>query len=203
MTDTGNEPYNALRLIDDLGLYHAILTNPTRQQPLKPDTSTWKAAYSGLKALTSAKSLDALRNVLLLQSKEAMYLAWVTATVLPWDSIPHGKSALKARSAQPDVVQVVREGLKAPSKVCDIVAAAHRNKSEIISLKTAVCTQSSLGSKRDRLGMAIRRWDARDMAWRTQVVYALLSEVMEKSVLGLEEGKNASERMPTIGCGRY
>jgi len=80
---------------------------------------------------------------------------------------------------------VIREGIKATNKVCEIVTSSVRNLNEITRLVDGVDTQKRRAQKipgsedltaRDTLGMAVRRWGP---TWRSQTMYALLVELGE------------------------
>lgn len=73
---------------------------------------------------------------------------------------------------------VAREGIKANNRICDAVTAAFRNHEDISSFKTAVVNKEPWTRERDKLGMAIRRWDATGGHWKVQVVLAILIEAM-------------------------
>jgi tRNA nucleotidyltransferase (CCA-adding enzyme) len=85
----------------------------------------------------------------------------------------------KKPSSPPLVATISREGFKAPNRLSDIVAAAHRHREEIMELKDAVCNGKPSVQERDRFGMAIRKWDSPAGTWRLQVLNALLVEALE------------------------
>ena len=81
----------------------------------------------------------------------------------------------------PYATLVAREGIKATNRICDAVTAAFRHCEEISSFKRAVIDQESWTHERDKLGMAIRRWDATGGHWKVQVVLAILVEAMSST----------------------
>jgi tRNA nucleotidyltransferase (CCA-adding enzyme) len=101
------------------------------------------------------------------------------AALCPWAEVatptpskPGGKVLL------PFATMVAREGIKANNRTCDAVTAAFRHREEITSFKNAVVNKELWTHERDRLGMAIRRWDATGSHWKVQVVLAILVEAM-------------------------
>lgn len=69
-----------------------------------------------------------------------------------------------------------------PKKLCAVIIAAQRHWREIRERKEAICLDIKLNrkSQRDIVGMAIRKWDARNSQWRLQVLYAILVDAMSQ-----------------------
>lgn len=199
----------ALALIDRLGLYDTIFTDPRRVECDSIDTSSWNETYDGLQEIMAvrdvgAKGCDPLGTIksTLLRSSDDNYLAWLLCSFTPWSrvktavpDIPMGKAP------RPLAATVAREGLKADNKVMKLVEGAVNNLHEITASKDAIAgsdvpTTSPLKRKldstsRDDLGMSIRRWGPQ---WRNHAMYAILVGLMEaedetgmsKVTLGLE-----------------
>ncbi|OTB14139.1 hypothetical protein K445DRAFT_319326 [Daldinia sp. EC12] len=174
----GNHPHKSLEYVHDLGLYHTIFTDPSKTGMPTPDISNWKLAYDCLNLLRLNKTPGSIYDVLV-RSDEAAYYAWVLAAICPWENIEDPKHSGKGKAPPPLVTLAVREGIKAPNKLCDITTAAHNNRSEIMSLAAAVSDKAPFITERDRFGMAIRRWDSKGGHWTLQVLYALLVEAMD------------------------
>lgn len=200
MTDTfitGKHPRESLEYIERLGLYHAIFTDsippitsttppPDATPPpaaAKPDIGRWSTAYNLFAKLAERKTPGSIYDVLV-RHDEAVYYAWTLTALVPWEPLSTTASARPrtgpGKAPPPPVTLAAREGIKTPTKFCDLVTAAHNNRGEIISLKNDVVagTQPRI-SERDTFGMAIRRWDARGGHWRLQVLYAMLVEAIE------------------------
>ena len=164
----GNHPREALELLDRLNLYHAIFLDPAKDGPTGPDTTHWHAAYECLDHLIQNRSPGSI-CALLIPSESSAFLAWNLAAVCPWMIVRDPPDQSRKANAPPPVAVVAREGFKAPNKVTDVMAASHRHRDEIVELKRAVCMQEPFIHERDRLGMAIRRWDAQGGPWTLQV----------------------------------
>ncbi|CAK7198168.1 CCA tRNA nucleotidyltransferase, mitochondrial [Sporothrix eucalyptigena] len=192
----GKHPRDALALIDRLGLYHAIFTDPGAEAntPL-PSLAGWASTYQCLHVLAETKTPGSLYDILV-RTEEAQYFAWVLAAIVPWAQVApppppppppapakgKGKGNAGNVPSKPPpapVVLALREGIRAPNKLCDVVAGAYKHRDEILDLKLAVLDKKEPDiHERDRFGMAIRSWEARGSNWRLQVLFALLFEVM-------------------------
>ncbi|KAI8666124.1 hypothetical protein NCS57_00836400 [Fusarium keratoplasticum] len=174
----GAHPHQSLEFIDELQLFPAIFTDPTREGLPVPDDSRWRVAYSCLQDLLQDKSPSSIASRLV-QTDDATYTAWNLAAICPWMTVEEPPNFRKKANSLPLVAVVAREGFKAPNKLSDIIAASHRHREEIMTLKRGVCDGESFIQERDRFGMAIRKWDMPAGSWRLQVLNALLVEVME------------------------
>ncbi|OAA56015.1 tRNA nucleotidyltransferase [Cordyceps fumosorosea ARSEF 2679] len=172
-------PRLALQLIDDIGLYHAIFTDPARPGLEQPDITRWPVAYNGLDDMLQTQTPGSIAATLT-HTDEQRWIAWNLAAVSPWLRIADPPGTKKKANALPPVGVVAREGYKAANKLTDIMAASHRHLAEILDLKAAVLTGAPHVHERDRLGMAIRRWDAQGGSWRLQVLAAVFAEVLER-----------------------
>lgn len=186
---TGNHPLRSLEYINNLGLYHTIFTDPSKPDIPTPDISNWRSVYECLDSLRRNKTPGSIYDVLV-RSDEAAYYAWVLAAICPWENVETPKHSGKGKAPPPLVTLAAREGIKAPNKLCDLATAAHNNRTEIMSLVTAVSDKAPFIAERDRFGMAIRHWDSRAGHWRLQVLYAFLVEVM--NVLGTKSKDTVS-----------
>jgi tRNA nucleotidyltransferase (CCA-adding enzyme) len=185
----GKRPRSALQLIDRLGLYHIIFMDPTNPAAPKPDTKKWQSAYDCLGYL-SEKS-DPLLSTLA-TGPEERYLAWLLAALVPWSQVrePEQLAGDKKRKKQSHwATAAVREGIKAPTRVCDLVEAASRNRLEILRLKSCVDGGTEDGKQRDKLGLSIMKWNNRGLDWKLQVLYAMLVDVFEHTLDVDTEGR--------------
>lgn len=166
----GPDPLMALSLIDRLGLYNTIFTDPTRELKNAPDLPYFASAYKVVNELLSAgEGIPSTIPEALTRNAEEKYLAWICATVMPWADapmVPHQKPTQRPHYA---AYLVAREGFKAPNRICDVVAASLHNGDEIRQMVSDNVTA------RDKLGMAVRRWGA---SWRTQVLFSLTYEMV-------------------------
>lgn len=172
-------PRIALQIIDRLNLYHAIFTDPAKQDEAKPDISRWQVAYDGLEDLLSSQSPGSV-GATLVRTPGAKYTAWNLAAVAPWIKVEDAPGTKKKANALPPVGVMAREGFKACNKLTDVMGACHKHGAEILELKTAVLEGKEHISERDRFGMAIRRWEQYGGSWRLQVLATMLVEAMER-----------------------
>ncbi|KAL2200634.1 hypothetical protein P885DRAFT_27420 [Corynascus similis CBS 632.67] len=175
----GKQPVESLRLIDRLGLYHAVFTDPERSDMPRPDTASWPSAYECLDFLEVHKTPGSIYD-LLVTSEEARYYAWSLATLTLWEQLPDDPPLKSGKPALPLPTQAAREGFKAPNKLSDVVTAAHRHRPAILELMELVRDKREDRNKRDLFGMAIRDWDSRGGSWRLQVLFAILVDVAER-----------------------
>lgn len=140
----------------------------------QPSLEGWSATYGFLH--DSASHIESFYDVLV-TSDEARYYAWVLACVAPFARLPTSPSA-NPKKQPPLATVAVRVGIKAPGKLSDLVTAAVRHREEICELKSKVCSSDASTIGRDRLGMAIRGWEAKGGYWRLQVLFAILYDVM-------------------------
>ena len=105
-----------------------------------------------------------------MKKKEATWkakdLSWIMAALTPWADVPDPLSKKPGGRTDPFGAEVAREGIKLPSKQCDIVSHAFRNRKSIMAAKKAVLSGESWILARDKLGMEIRRWGP---TWKLQV----------------------------------
>ncbi|KAK3380115.1 tRNA nucleotidyltransferase-like protein [Lasiosphaeria ovina] len=175
----GNNPCQSLELIDRFRLYHAIFTNPNREDMPKPDVSNWRAAYQCLGFLERNRAPGSIFDRLV-KDDETRAFAWALATLTPWEQLPDDVNPdPKKKPPPPLAAQAAREGFKAHNKLRDVVVAAHRNRSAIVALKEVVRTgQQPQVNDAAVFGMAIRVWDgAAGTHWRLQVLFAILVDV--------------------------
>ena len=175
---SGPHPGRALVLLDRLGLYHAIFTDPAQPSLSQPAVDRWHVAYTCLDHVLRNHSPGSVGS-LLVRSQDAAYLAWNLAAVSPWMATEDLPNPSRKANAPPLVVVIAREGFRAPNKVATVMAASHRHLKEIIDLKAAVCRKDPRAHQRDELGMAIRRWDGHGGFWTLQVLNALLVDAMK------------------------
>lgn len=178
---SGKHPGVALALVDRLGLYHAIFTDPTSKEP-KPDISAWKAAYGFLDAGNLQAEFAVSIYSRLVRNEEDAYIAWTFAAMIPWDGVKNPNLTRETQRLQnmPLIARAAREGIKATNKVCTAISAAHAYRNEVIELKRLACSEDEARGRRDVFGMAICRWDNKTGNWRLPVLYAILAEAMKK-----------------------
>jgi tRNA nucleotidyltransferase (CCA-adding enzyme) len=210
--DLGKDPLGALVLIDRLGLYDTIFTDPTNDIPTAPDLNCWQQTYQFLHSTlhdvdhgaSSATNPRSRIQSMLIRGAEEAYLAWLLVALTPWanlQALPTGKPGRK--KLQPMAAIVAREGLKVNNKVLEVIVGACTNGEEITKL---ISDQeyspeeegTSLGivgpTDRSALGMAIRRWGYN---WRYHVLFALLLDLKR-----IGNGTQGSSGLPYLGMDR-
>ncbi|GJC77880.1 CCA tRNA nucleotidyltransferase, mitochondrial [Colletotrichum liriopes] len=190
----GKRPRSSLDLIRNLGLYEAIFTDPNGIEHPQPDLSKWHLVYDLLDNLVCNATPGSIYDVLV-RSDEAAYFAWNLAAVIPYSHVEKEIPLPKSRATLPLTTLVAREGIKAPNKLCDVITAAHRHRPDITAFKQNFCAKEPVATKRDTVGMAIRKWEGQGSHWRVQVLYALLVEALDKLPSGSDAGKK-----PAIPC---
>ncbi|KAI1176700.1 hypothetical protein F4777DRAFT_587777 [Nemania sp. FL0916] len=196
----GKDPRRALQYINDLGLYHTIFTDPRKPATELPAMSQWPGAYECLEHLLQHRKLGSISDILI-QTDEAPHYAWVLAALTPWEGVD--KSVYNSKGKPPPllITLAAREGIKAPNKLCDLITAAHNNRADIMSLKTAVVQKTGYINERDRFGMAIRHWDAKGGYWRLQVLFSLLVEAVHRWKVGSAISSESHARdVPYVPC---
>jgi tRNA nucleotidyltransferase (CCA-adding enzyme) len=104
-------------------------------------------------------------------------MSWILVALVPWSAIPNPPWT----GHKPPLLfgtRVAQEGIKANSKICNLVNSAFKNYTQITDLKDAVAKGETYIHERDTVGMRIRTWDADGGNWRIQALFALLVEVM-------------------------
>ena len=129
--------------------------------------------------MESNKTPGSLIEVLV-SSPDAHELSWLLASLSPWAEVdlPAPKEGTR-KPLLPNATLVAREGIKATNRICDTVTAAFLHYKEITIFKKAVNEGDSWVLERDKIGMAIRRWDAQGGHWKVQVIFAILIEAMQ------------------------
>ncbi|PQE16298.1 hypothetical protein CJF32_00006164 [Rutstroemia sp. NJR-2017a WRK4] len=175
----GDNAWSALHLIDRLGLYSTIFTDPTASDIPNPSTTNWKVVYDLLLQMASNETPGSLYKTLV-RSDDAKYISWILAAVVPWTTIPPAEPSKPGAKAPPPYgALVAREGLKAESKLCSMVAGAFKQYAEITELKVAVNEGDSHVHDRGTIGMMIRRWESQGGHWKSQVLFAILVEALK------------------------
>lgn len=180
----GPDPYGAAVLIDRLDLYLTIFTDPTKQHDYRPHMDLLEPARACLSRINESDLAETYLPIrlVLIQNAEDSYVAWLLAFMIPY---ANASPVFTKRKSKPYYLSelVIREGVKAPNKICELIAAASRNLGEISGLvqdfsEHAKHTSQSPRGKdptaRDTLGMAIRQWGP---SWRSQVLFSMLYEV--------------------------
>jgi tRNA nucleotidyltransferase (CCA-adding enzyme) len=180
----GPDPHEAMRLVFDLGLYFTIFSDPSVDDAkhYRPDIEGTLALIDEVKTLLGSGS-DL--SEILVRDDDERYLTWILSAVVPYRDAPQPALEPGRKAPPPIPTGVIREGIKAMNKVCDIITSSVRNLDEItkfvngIEVQKRRIRQAPEGedlTARDTLGMAIRRWGP---TWRSQVMYALLVELIE------------------------
>lgn len=177
---TGNNPKNALHLIDRLGLYSTIFTDPTVHLSPAPNTDSWNVVYDCLEQLKSNETPKSIYQSLV-RSDDARYLGWILAALTPWATVPEPVPVKKGKLPLPLGAVVAREGIKADNKTVNVVTGSFRNYESIIKLKDDVGRKEAYVHERDTVGMSIRRWDGQGGHWRLQALFALLVEALKRN----------------------
>lgn len=175
----GKDPRRSLQYINELGLYNAIFTDPTKPDDPLPDLSHWHRAYECLHHISKDQVSSSISRVLV-RTDEDSYYAWTFSALAPWEYVDEPVFTGKGKPPQCIISRAAREGIKTGNKLCDLVIAAHKNRPEIMALKTTVVQKTAQMNERDRFGMAIRNWDAKGGYWRLQVLLCLLVEAMQR-----------------------
>ncbi|RFU72668.1 cca trna nucleotidyltransferase, mitochondrial [Trichoderma arundinaceum] len=177
----GKTPCVALELLDRLGLYQAIFSDPLQEDVSMPDTSRWHVAYTCLDELLRNRDPGSICQALVDDGDgDSTYLAWNLAAVSPWIPVEDRSGRKQKANALPPVGVIAREGFKASNKLTTIMAACHKHRAEILEMKTAVCESAPIINQRDTLGMAIRKWEAVGGNWKLQVLGVILVDAMEQ-----------------------
>lgn len=183
----GTDPCGALKWIDTLDLYTTVFTDPIALPSYQPDLQHWPTAYRYILDLTSRNHAEQQSFFgKLVSNPEEQYLAWISAAMVPWVDAPLPPPPKKNRQPIPFVVSVAQEGFKAPNKVSNFLAASMQHLNEIRMLIDKFNSHLKFPNRRtegidatapDTIGMTIRRWG---VAWRQQVLFALLYEVFSR-----------------------
>lgn len=169
----GEYPRDAVRYIHDLGLYYTVFTDPSNEDMARPDLTGWREAYNFLDCLATYPLYDVL-----VTSDEERYLAWILACIVPFSRVPF--DAANYRKNPPAAMLAAREGVKAPNRITEVVTAAVLHREEIVELKNIAVQGLEHANERDYFGMRIRAWDAREKLWRSQVLFAMLDDIMQR-----------------------
>lgn len=192
----GPGAHKALSLIDRLGLYNEVFTDPTDAKCNSVDTTNWHRAYDQLRDMTKAGSegsslpspFKTIQSILL-RNADDKYHAWILTCFIPWARAPP-KSQQKSSKRPMNAASVAaREGIKAENKIYRLVDDAVSHLRDIIEKKDAIIREdqttilpskrkqgASADMQREMQGLAIRTWGSN---WRSIVMYALLTEVAE------------------------
>lgn len=190
------KPQRALSLIDRLGLYNEVFTDPTNTNCKLTDTTNWHRAYNqlqdlinaGSKGSTFSESLKTIASVLL-RKPEEQYQAWILTCFVPWAREPSKHAQQSSKRPMTAAGLAAREGIKAENKICRLVDDAVSHLQDIVEKKNAITLENqttilplkrkqgaSSETQREIQGLAIRKWGSN---WRSSVIYALLIEVAE------------------------
>ncbi|KAG8627867.1 hypothetical protein KVT40_003740 [Elsinoe batatas] len=176
----GPDPFRALTLIREAGIYKTVFSDPTPGAPsYDPEVDSWTEVLRHMQSLsTNQQDLMGLLRF----DTEDKYAAWVLGCLVPYRNAPQTQAPPGKKQPPPMATVIAREGFKATNKVCDIVTASVKNVQEIGS--SARSFQE--GPKRPRLeevdlretlGMSIRRWGP---TWKLQTLFSLLCDIAEE-----------------------
>ncbi|KAK2627812.1 hypothetical protein QTJ16_002458 [Diplocarpon rosae] len=180
MLGKGRDPKGSLHLIDRLGLYPTIFTDPKDEQTLTPDTKNWHIAYECLAELQSNEKLGIIYESLFPEnSDDVKYMGWILASLTPWSQFPLPQPPSGSfKVPLPHGTKVAREGLKLPSRICDAITGALRNREQITELKDAIRRKDKYTNDSATVGMTIRRWNSQGGYWRLQALFAILVDAL-------------------------
>ncbi len=192
----GPSPHRALSLIDRLGLYNEVFTDPSNADCKLVDTADWHRAYDLLWAMVKAGSEaaefpESFKSIcsILLRTPEDIYHAWLLTCFVPWAREPPKFPQRSPKRPMTAASLAAREGIKAENKIYKLVDDAafylqdivenkdtfnHGEPTTTLPLKRKQGTSAEI--HRETQGLAIRKWGSN---WRSSVMYALLTEVVE------------------------
>ena len=180
----------ALSMIDSLGLFNVIFTDPYEAFTVSTDTSGWHRAVETVSRICNGDEspLKNLRALLIANRTEA-YLAWLMAAVVPLAGCTLTPSNKPGKLTTTGAAYVAREALKLDNVATNIINDAvanlndiHRTKDEFLKSQSNTKELHKKGSDiiaddREKFGMAIRRWSPRKSSnWRLSALFGLLDE---------------------------
>lgn len=192
----GPRPHAALSLIDRLGLYNTIFTDPSIGWSEVANTQQWHLAYDQLLALVTQLggtntwvSATVIAKMLLKEPRdpEEVYLAWMLCCFVPWAQ-SKAVTSNSSTSKFPKTVAAIaaREGIKPDNKITKIIEEAVIYLPDVIMTKGNAIDQPdplAKNSKRNQSsvsrelhGKAIRRWGPH---WRSTVIFAFLVQISQ------------------------
>ena len=184
-------------MIDSLGLFGVVFTDPVESAAEATNTKGWNHAYELLSALLTVDEapFKPLRSILLASHAQS-HLAWLLCAVVPLARYVYPPSDRKLRTSLRDGAFTAQEGLKLDNNASLTISDALRDLDEIITMKNGFLlngVSASLplkrgledgSSPREKFGMAIRKWASRKNSnWRLSVLFALLVEQTESASL--------------------
>lgn len=165
----GPDPCKALSLIDELDLYRTVFMDPSRPDLFKADTTSWRETFGLWNTMLAAEAEPAATiTSTLITNKDDLFLSWFLVSMVPWADAPAVEPLKTGKIPPPLATQMALAAFKAPNQVTNVLTAAVNHLSEIREMK------DSKETKRDVLGMAVRKWGA---TWRLQVLFAMFYEV--------------------------
>ena len=186
----GPDPFMALSQIEKLGLYDTIFTNPNDATSSSANNPHSQSGHR-LSSLAPAKYFSSFKDILIRHGDS--YQAWLLFALVPWGKAPLDHAEVSRRKIPPTAAAAVtKEGLKAPTKIVDVVEGASRRVREVQSLiagaSSSNCSKEShtdqthnQASLRLEYGKAIRRWKPH---WRLHVLYAFFVQIFESDSAG-------------------
>ncbi|KAL8682097.1 MAG: hypothetical protein Q9186_001802 [Xanthomendoza sp. 1 TL-2023] len=193
----GPNPHQAFQLIDHLGLYQTIFSDPGSNSSISESgLVNWSRAYDQAQAFVTPPHTEDVSGAVissikskLLGNPKNVYLMWLLCAFVPWARVklptPNKPSA---KAAPSPAATAAREGIKADNNSVKVIENAVAYLADIIQVKDAAIkegppTTSPLKRKqktvgREAQGMAIRRWGSN---WRCSVMYAILTQITEAS----------------------
>lgn len=182
----GPSPHTALALIDRLGLYNTIYTNPSTGWFEMANTQHWHLAYDQLHAIVtqvggtnSLVSLQVIAKILLKEPHDAeeVYLAWMLCCFVPWAQTKTGTSNPPISKFPKTVAAIAaREGIKADNNITKLVEEAVLYFPDVVIMKGDTINQNRSSTFRELHGRAIRQWGPH---WRSIVIFALLIQIAQ------------------------
>ncbi|KAF4555479.1 Tti2-like protein [Elsinoe fawcettii] len=176
----GPDPFRALTMIREAGLYKTVFSDPTPGAvAYDPENDTWAEVLDNMR--TAATDKEGLVNELKLDPED-VYTAWTLACLVPYRNAPQAEAPPGRKQPPPMPTVIAREGFKATNKICDVVTASIKNAEDIRNLAQSFQDRPKRPrledvDLRETLGMAIRRWGS---TWRLQTIFSLLCDVAEQ-----------------------
>ena len=140
----GGGAHKALSLIDRLGLYNEVFTDPTDNNCKRVDIMNWHWAYDQLRDITKAGSegsslpspVKSIQSILL-RNPDDMYHAWILTCFIPWASEPPKSEPKSPKRSVNAASLAARKGIKAENTIYRLVDDAVSHLRDIIEMKDA------------------------------------------------------------------
>ena len=180
-------------MIDRLGLYDTIFTDPKQDIKSSIVNEDWFRAYDLLSRILNEPEHAHLRTIrsILIPTSGDVYLSWLLCAIAPWvlcvqETEIVGSLPTTTKTPPLIAVTVAREGMKIENKSINVIKNGVMHYDDITcsinSSSDSVAAPSVSGkrkyapSDREELGMQIRGWGVH---WRSSTVLSLLVNSMK------------------------